>query len=119
MELGTPMYVNAIARVQQELVERFGDGFSPAEVEAVVARGLAQLEESGRHAGFIPALLDHWARDELPWPAPRAAPCRRCPSCSSSASGARVAPRSPPPWPNTCRTVACWPARPASAPRAG
>lgn len=65
MELGTPMYVNAIARVQQELVERFGDGFSPAEVEAVVARGLAQLEESGRHAGFIPALLDHWARDEL------------------------------------------------------
>lgn len=65
MELGTPMYDNAVARVQEELVERFADGFTPAEVEAVVARGLAQLEASGRHAAFIPALLDHWTRDEL------------------------------------------------------
>lgn len=35
------------------------------EVAAVVGRGRRQLEESGRHHEFIPALLEHWARDEL------------------------------------------------------
>lgn len=65
MELHSPVYDNAVARVREELAQRFSDGFSPAEVAAVISRGQAQLEASGKHARFIPALLDHWARDEL------------------------------------------------------
>ncbi|GAA1169867.1 hypothetical protein GCM10009584_08440 [Ornithinimicrobium humiphilum] len=65
MELRSAMYDRAVARVQDELTERFRDGFSPAEVAAVIARGREMLEKSGRHAPFVPALLDRWARDEL------------------------------------------------------
>lgn len=65
MELHSTTYERAVSRVKKELTERFADGFTPAEVASVVARGQAQLESSGRHAEFIPALLDHWARDEL------------------------------------------------------
>ncbi len=65
MELHSTMYERAVSRVLDELTERFGDGFSPAEVASVVARGRARLEQSGKHAEFIPALLEHWARDEL------------------------------------------------------
>ncbi len=65
MRLHSVMYDRAVARVTEELVERFADGFTPAEVAAVVDRGRARLERCGRHAEFIPALLNHWARDEL------------------------------------------------------
>lgn len=65
MDLHSNMYERAVSRVLEELTERFGDSFTPDEVADVVARGRAQLEESGKHAEFIPALLDHWARDEL------------------------------------------------------
>lgn len=64
MQLHSRLYEHAVARVLEELTERFGDGFTPAEVAAVVAQGRAELE-SGRHPEFIPPLLDHWARDEL------------------------------------------------------
>lgn len=65
MELHSPMYEHAMARVLADLTERFSDGFTAAEVAAVVARGRARLERSGRPATFAPALLDHWARDQL------------------------------------------------------
>lgn len=65
MELHSTTYERAVARVLEDLTERFGDGFTADEVAAVVARGRSRLERSGRHAEFIPALLDHWARDEL------------------------------------------------------
>ncbi|QFG69047.1 low molecular weight phosphatase family protein [Ornithinimicrobium pratense] len=65
MQLHSPMYEHAIARVVADLTERFRDGFTAAEVAAVVERGRAQFEASGRPATFAPALLDHWARDEL------------------------------------------------------
>lgn len=65
MQLHSRMYEDAVARVRDELVERFSDGFTAAEVSAVVDRGRAQLEASGKHATFIPALLDHLVRDEL------------------------------------------------------
>lgn len=65
MQLHSRMYEHAVSRVQDELVERFSDGFTPAEVAAVVERGRAELEASGKHATFIPALLDHLVRDEL------------------------------------------------------
>lgn len=65
MELHSSLYVNAVARVLEELTERFSDSFDPAEVAAIVARGQARLEASGQHAEFIAPLLDHWARDEL------------------------------------------------------
>ncbi len=65
MELHGTMYERAVARVLEELTERFRDGFAPEEVAAVVARGRDHLEASGKHAEFIPPLLDHWARDEL------------------------------------------------------
>ena len=65
MQLHSRMYEDAVARVRDELVERFSDGFTPAEVAAVVERGRAELEASGRHATFVPALLDHLVRDEL------------------------------------------------------
>lgn len=65
MELHSTMYERAVARVLEELTERFRDGFSADEVAAVVARGRDHLEASGKHAEFIPPLLDHWSRDEL------------------------------------------------------
>ncbi|WP_131105297.1 low molecular weight phosphatase family protein [Ornithinimicrobium sufpigmenti] len=65
MELHSPMYEHAMARVLEDLTERFSDGFTAAEVAGVVARGRTRLETSGRPATFAPALLDHWARDEL------------------------------------------------------
>lgn len=65
MELHSPMYEHAMARVLADLTERFSDGFTAAEVAAVVRRGRDRLEGSGRPATFAPALLDHWARDEL------------------------------------------------------
>lgn len=65
MELHCSTYERAVSRVLEDLTERFSDGFTPDEVAAVVARGRSRLERSGRHAEFIPALLDHWARDEL------------------------------------------------------
>lgn len=65
MELHSPMYEHAMARVLADLTERFSDGFTAAEVAAVVRRGRGRLESSGRPATFAPALLDHWARDEL------------------------------------------------------
>ena len=65
MEQHSPMYEHAMSRVLEELTERFSDGFSAGEVAAVAARGRAQLEASGRHTTFIPALLDHWVRDQL------------------------------------------------------
>lgn len=65
MELHSIMYENAVTRVLDQLVERFSDGFTRFEVAAVLERGRARLEASGRHAQFIPPLLDHWAHDEL------------------------------------------------------
>lgn len=65
MELHSTMYERAVSRVLEELTERFRDGFTAPEVAAIVARGRADLEASGKHAEFIPPLLDHWARDEL------------------------------------------------------
>lgn len=65
MELHSTMYDRAVSRVLAELTERFRDGFSADEVATVVARGRERLESSGKHAEFIPPLLDHWARDEL------------------------------------------------------
>lgn len=65
MELHTRTYENAVTRVLEELVERFGDAFTRHEVVSVVERGRLRLEASGKHAEFIPPLLDHWARDEL------------------------------------------------------
>lgn len=65
MELHSRTYQHAVSRVLEELTERFHDGFTAPEVAAIVARGRAGLEESGKHAEFIPPLLDHWARDEL------------------------------------------------------
>ncbi|WP_134773775.1 low molecular weight phosphatase family protein [Ornithinimicrobium flavum] len=64
MRLHSRMYEQTVGRVLEELTERFSDGFTADEVAAVVARGRAELE-AGRHPEFIPALLDHWARDEL------------------------------------------------------
>jgi protein-tyrosine-phosphatase len=54
-----------MARVLEQLTERYRDGFEPAEVAAVVARGRLALETAGKHAEFIPALVNHWAKDEL------------------------------------------------------
>ncbi|GGK63946.1 low molecular weight phosphatase family protein [Ornithinimicrobium pekingense] len=65
MELQSLMYERSVARVLEDLTERFGDGFTPEEVAAVVARGRAELETSGKHAEFIPSLLYHRVRDEL------------------------------------------------------
>lgn len=65
MQLHSRMYEDAITRVRDELVERFSDGFTPVEVASVVEEGRALLEASGRHAEFIPALLDHRVRDQL------------------------------------------------------
>lgn len=65
MHTTSPAYERAIARVQECLAHRYAAGFTPDEVAEVVARGRRQLEESGRHREFIPALLEHWARDEL------------------------------------------------------
>lgn len=65
MELHSRMYDDAVARVLEDLTERYGGVFEPAEVAAVVARGRSRLEASGRHARFIPPLLENWARDEL------------------------------------------------------
>lgn len=65
MELHGPLYETAMRRVLAALTERFADGFTPAEVAAVFTRGRAQLEASGKHPEFIPALVEHWARDEL------------------------------------------------------
>ena len=65
MQARSPMYEHTLRRVQRDLTERFAAGFSAEEVAEVVARGRRQLEENGRHPEFIPALLEHWARDEL------------------------------------------------------
>ena len=65
MDLDCPAYHRAMARVLEQLTERYRDGFEPAEVAAVVARGRTSLEAAGKHAEFIPALVDHWAKDEL------------------------------------------------------
>lgn len=65
MELHSTMYERAVSRVLEELTERFADGFTAAEVAAIVGRGRARLEKAAKHAEFIPPLLDHWARDEL------------------------------------------------------
>lgn len=65
MELGSATYERAMTRVLEELTERYKDGFSAEEVAAVLAEGRRRLEESGRHAEFIPALVDRWARDKL------------------------------------------------------
>nr|WP_161965181.1 low molecular weight phosphatase family protein [Ornithinimicrobium cerasi] len=48
-----------------DLIDRFSAGFVAEEVRSVVAAGRRQLEDGGRHPEFIPALLEHWARDEL------------------------------------------------------
>lgn len=65
MELNGRAYERSMSRVLDELVERYSDGFSREEVAAVVARGRADLERAGKHAEFIPSLVEHWARDEL------------------------------------------------------
>jgi protein-tyrosine-phosphatase len=65
MQLHSAVYERAMGRVLQTLTERYRDGFSPDEVAQVVARGRQQLESSGRHPEFMPALLEHWARDQL------------------------------------------------------
>ncbi|WP_425941414.1 low molecular weight phosphatase family protein [Ornithinimicrobium sp. W1665] len=65
MQARSPMYERTLRRVQRDLTERFAAGFTADEVAEVVTRGRRQLEENGRHPEFIPALLEHWARDEL------------------------------------------------------
>jgi arsenate reductase (thioredoxin) len=65
MQLHSPTYESSVSRVLAELTERFSDGFDPDDVSAVVARGRRDLEASGKHPEFVPALLDRWARDEL------------------------------------------------------
>lgn len=65
MELHGRAYEHAMERVLDELLERYSDRVSPETVASVVASGRADLERSGRHAEFIPALLKNWARDEL------------------------------------------------------
>ncbi|HSP60922.1 MAG TPA: arsenate reductase ArsC [Ornithinimicrobium sp.] len=65
MQARSPMYERTLRRVQRDLTDRFAAGFSADEVAEVVTRGRRTLEETGRHPEFIPALLEHWARDEL------------------------------------------------------
>lgn len=65
MELHNRAYRNAMARVTQELTERFADGFDVSEIEVLVDRHRACLEAAGKHAEFIPALVEHAVRDDL------------------------------------------------------
>ncbi|GGF50873.1 low molecular weight phosphatase family protein [Ornithinimicrobium tianjinense] len=65
MRAGTPMYEAALRRVLDSLADRFGDGFSRREIAALVERKRAELESTGQHPEFVPALVDHWVRDQL------------------------------------------------------
>ena len=65
MELSDRTYEHLIERVVDALAHRFAATFERAEVEAVVQQGRAQMESTGHHPEFVPALLEHWARDVL------------------------------------------------------
>ena len=65
MELHTRTYRHAMARVVDELTERYSDGFTAEEIVALVDRSRSRLEACGKHAEFIPALVEHAVRDEL------------------------------------------------------
>ncbi|WP_109473380.1 low molecular weight phosphatase family protein [Ornithinimicrobium cavernae] len=66
MELHSTTYERAMARVLTDLTERYAEGgFQPEEIAAVVARTRSALERAGKHAEFIPALVEHAVRDEL------------------------------------------------------
>ncbi|USQ79518.1 arsenate reductase ArsC [Ornithinimicrobium faecis] len=65
MELHRSAYRHAMARVLEELTERYADGFDAAEIAVLVDRKRSSLEAGGKHAEFIPALVEHAVRDEL------------------------------------------------------
>lgn len=65
MDQGNTMYDRVIARVTDDLVDRFSDTFDRPTVEAVVARTRAELEATSHHPEFVPALVEHYARDVL------------------------------------------------------
>lgn len=65
MELHRSAYRHAMARVLTELTERYADGFDAAEIAALVDSTRSRLEAGGKHAEFIPALVEHAVRDEL------------------------------------------------------
>lgn len=58
-------YTDVMARVTQDLVARYRDTFEPETVVEVVTQVRAALEATTRHPEFVPALLEHRARDLL------------------------------------------------------
>lgn len=60
-----PMSDRVIARITEDLVERYADTSSRQQVEAVVTQARRQLESTTHHPEFVPSLVEHYARDVL------------------------------------------------------
>lgn len=65
MEMHQRAYRHAMERVLSELTERYASSFTAGEIATLVDRARGQLETGGKHAEFIPALVDHAVRDQL------------------------------------------------------
>lgn len=65
MDRTSPAYTDLIERVTQDLVARYHDTFARETVLEVVTQARTALEATTRHPEFVPALLEHHARDLL------------------------------------------------------
>lgn len=65
MDQANTLCDRVIGRVTDDLADRFSGTFDRATVESVVAQARAELEATSHHPEFVPALVEHYARDVL------------------------------------------------------
>lgn len=65
MDLSSRIYQQTFERIVDDLAHRYSDSVSREEVAEVVSRGRTDMEATSHHPEFIPALVEHWARDTL------------------------------------------------------
>lgn len=65
MDAHCAAYRHAMAHVLLGLTDRYHTAFTPEEIRTVVGRRRRTLERSGKHAQFIPVLVEHAVRDEF------------------------------------------------------
>ncbi|GAB97061.1 protein-tyrosine-phosphatase [Kineosphaera limosa] len=64
-EATSPMADRVIARITDDLAQRYADTSTRAQVEAIIADARRQIESTSHHPEFVPALVEHYAHDVL------------------------------------------------------